>query len=553
MCLHFEGPLQLASAVNVLVCNNDFYGVMGEVRPARRRGAIRRLCVLISFLLLVFTILVLLPAAGTALTFARAQSEKTVRILPDAVAAGIVKLTIVGAAPGDRIMLHGMDDGDGGAIVELTVPDAGGPITVPDLRAGQYNVTHFGISTGQLGGTSTGQRLTVAQPFPPKPLVVEDGTVVALRSVNFATHLLQARPDAVVIERPSESEAVAVESAAMRVSVLPTHCGGASKTSGPPPIVLESCAYPGMLLAHGRLDKALLRLALPPLSDERSCNAASLDMWSSVAWRAFSPGLGGAETVSLSAYTSGPAMLSRRTLAMPLFARHSNSKLQLSATAPSLGELPVTTDKLLAADGSWRLVPPGDQACAQLAQGSDARARRRDELMKPTARVKMLITVGESGGGELTIDLYGKLLPKTVDNFVRLCTGESGYTYVNSRIQRVMPGFMAQGGSTDGGYGVSSWGGKFEDESFALQHDARGVLSMANAGEDTNGSQFFILFRAQPHLDGKHVVFGRLATDDDGGVSSFRVLDAIEKVGTGSGSTSSDGDVKIARCEVVRR
>jgi cyclophilin family peptidyl-prolyl cis-trans isomerase len=513
------------------------------VRPARRRGAIRRLCVLISFLLLVFTILVLLSAAGPALTFARAQSEKTVRILPDAVAAGIVKLTIVGAAPGDRIMLHGMDDGSGGAIVELTVPDAGGPITVPDLRAGQYNITHFGISTGQL--------LTVAQPFPPKPLVVEDGTVVALRSVNFATHLLQARPDAVVIERPRVSEAAAVESAAMRVSVLPTHCGGASKTSGPPPIVLESCAYPGMLLAHGRLDKALLRLALPPLSDERSCNAASLDMWSSVAWRAFSPGLGGAETVSLSAYTSGPAMLSRRTLAMPLFARHSNSKLQLSATAPSIGDLPVTTDKLLAADGSWRLVPPGDQACAQLAQGSDARARRRDELMKPTARVKMTITVGESGGGELTIDLYGKLLPKTVDNFVRLCSGEGGYTYVNSRIQRVMPGFMAQGGSTDGGYGVSSWGGKFEDESFALQHDARGVLSMANAGEDTNGSQFFILFRAQPHLDGKHVVFGRLATDDDGGVSSFRVLDAIEKVGTGNGSTSSD--VKIARCEVVRR
>ena len=141
-----------------------------------------------------------------------------------------MKLTIVGAAPGDRIMLHGMDDGSGGAIVELTVPDAGGPITVPDLRAGQYNVTHFGISTGQL--------LTVAQPFPPKPLVVEDGTVVALRSVNFATHLLQARPDAVVIERPSESEAVAVESAAMRVSVLPTHCGGASMNSGPPPIVL---------------------------------------------------------------------------------------------------------------------------------------------------------------------------------------------------------------------------------------------------------------------------------------------------------------------------
>ena len=157
-----------------------------------------------------------------------------------------------------------------------------------------------------------------------------------------------------------------------------------------------------------------------------------------------------------------------------------------------------------------------------------------------------MAVVFSTNHGDITIELDAEKAPKTVDNFLSYV--KSGH-YDGTIFHRVIDGFMAQGGSTDGGYGVSSWGGKFEDESFALQHDARGVLSMANAGEDTNGSQFFILFRAQPHLDGKHVVFGRLATDD-GGVS-FRVLDAIEKVGSGSGSTTSD--VKIARCEVVRK
>ena len=109
-----------------------------------------------------------------------------------------------------------------------------------------------------------------------------------------------------------------------------------------------------------------------------------------------------------------------------------------------------------------------------------------------------------------------------------------------------MSGFMAQGGSTDGGYGQSAFGGRFEDESFALSHDARGVLSMANAGEDTNGSQFFLLFRAQAHLDGKHVVFGRLATDD-GGVGAS-TLDAIEAAGSQGGQTRAP--IVITSCAV---
>ena len=107
---------------------------------------------------------------------------------------------------------------------------------------------------------------------------------------------------------------------------------------------------------------------------------------------------------------------------------------------------------------------------------------------------------------------------------------------------------MAQGGSTDGGYGQSANGGRFADESFALSHDAAGVLSMANAGEDTNASQFFILFNPQPHLDGKHVVFGRMAPLDDDGASSLAVLHEIESVGSRSGATQLP--VKIATCTV---
>ena len=121
-------------------------------------------------------------------------------------------------------------------------------------------------------------------------------------------------------------------------------------------------------------------------------------------------------------------------------------------------------------------------------------------------------------------------------------------------MQRIMPGFMAQGGSTDGGYGEAAAGGKFADESFALSHDGFGTLSMANAGVDTNGSQFFITFGAQHHLDGKHVVFGRLlAADvvgggDSDGDAGRETLRALEAVGSRTGDTSVE--VRIATCEV---
>ncbi|MBK1618029.1 peptidylprolyl isomerase [Lamprobacter modestohalophilus] len=168
-------------------------------------------------------------------------------------------------------------------------------------------------------------------------------------------------------------------------------------------------------------------------------------------------------------------------------------------------------------------------------------------VLAENPKVAMDVTIGGEPAGTIEAELFADVVPKTAENFRVLCSGEQGedMRYAGSPYHRIIPGFMIQGGDFTNGNGTggkSIYGEKFADENFELKHTEAGLLSMANAGPNTNGSQFFITVAPTPWLDGRHVVFGKVTSGMD-------VVETMEEQGSRQGRTKTD--VMMSDCRVL--
>lgn len=194
--------------------------------------------------------------------------------------------------------------------------------------------------------------------------------------------------------------------------------------------------------------------------------------------------------------------------------------------------------KTLEEGGEAGVRPPGEEEGTTTAtDGKDTTAENGEPppaKRRANPRVFLDIRIGSESLGRLVIELFSDVVPRTAENFRCLCTGEKGFGYKGSPFHRIIPQFMCQGGdftNRNGTGGKSIYGMKFNDENFKLKHTGPGVLSMANSGPNTNGSQFFVCTEKTEWLDGKHVVFGHV-------IEGLDVMRKMEKVGTQSGKTS---------------
>ena len=220
--------------------------------------------------------------------------------------------------------------------------------------------------------------------------------------------------------------------------------------------------------------------------------------------------------------------------------------LGVKGAAPAIGreELwgPVVAD-----DCYWEIDDvPGKGRCVLLEKwGYLLQSQRAPPDTTVTDRAYFDVEIDGADAGRIEIGLYGRQAPRTVENFRGLCSGTEEaegvrLAYEGSASHRIIPGFMIQGGDFtqgDGTGGTSLFGATFDDEDFGVKHERAGLLSMANAGPNTNGSQFFITVAPTPWLDGKHVVFGEIAGGED-------VVAAMEALGGASGTPSKTARVK---------